>query len=113
VGLFRLDTGCPIILFHSPAVEKLKLLHGRETQAVTVGGARGFVEARVGALASFVVAGHRFEKPRALFTMAKEGALAEPYTIGTFGGQFLAPFQVVLDYPHRRIAFIEKAASNG
>jgi hypothetical protein len=95
-----------------PFTGGLKLLQGRETQSVKVGGAGGFVEARLGALASFVVAGHRFEKPRALFTIATEGALAEPYTIGTFGGQFLAPFQVVLDYPHRRIALIEKSVSN-
>jgi hypothetical protein len=107
-GLFRLDTGCPVILFHSPAVEKLKLLEGRETQPVSVGGAGGTVEGRLGTLSSFVVGGHRYDKPRALFILAKDGALAEPYTLGTFGGQFLAPFQIAFDYPHRRIAFIEK-----
>jgi hypothetical protein len=107
-GLFRLDTGCPIILFHSPAVERLKLLEGRSTQPVRIGGAGGFVDARSGTLASFVVAGHRFPKPQAVFTLAKEGALAEPYTLGTFGGPFLAAFQLVLDYPHRRLGFIEK-----
>jgi hypothetical protein len=107
-GLFRLDTGCPIILFHSPAVERLKLLEGRSTKAVRIGGAGGFVDARFGTLASFVVAGHRFPKPQAEFTLAKDGALAEAYTLGTFGGPFLAPFQLVLDYPHRRLGFIEK-----
>jgi hypothetical protein len=107
-GLFRLDTGCPIILFHSPAVERLKLLEGRPTQAVRIGGAGGFVDARFGTITSFVVAGHRFAKPQVEFTVAKEGALAEPYTLGTFGGPFLAPFQLVFDYPHRRLGFIEK-----
>jgi hypothetical protein len=107
-GVFRLDTGCPVILFHSPAVENLKLLEGRRTEPVTIAGAGAAVQGRVGTLESFAVAGHRFEKPRAVFTIGKEGALAEPYTIGTFGGQYLAPFQVVFDYPHRRIAFQEK-----
>jgi hypothetical protein len=108
-GLFRLDTGCPVILFHSPAVQRHKLLEGRQTQPVQVGGAGGTLEGRLGTLTSFTVSGHRFDKPRALFIAADEGALAEPYTTGTFGGQFLAPFQIVFDYPHRRIAFIEKS----
>src|SRR5262249_19153611 len=101
-GVFRLGTGCTIILFHAPAGEKLTLIQGRATQAVRVGGAGGFVEARLGTLGSLMVAGHRFEKPRALFTIARDGALAEPYTTGTFGGPFLAPFQILFDYPHRR-----------
>jgi hypothetical protein len=108
-GLFRLDTGCPVILFHSPAVERYKLLEGRQTQPIAVGGAGGQVEGRLGTLSSFKVCGHRYDKPHALFILAKEGALAEPYTEGTFGGPFLAPFQVVFDYPHQRIAFIDKS----
>jgi hypothetical protein len=111
-GLFRLDTGCPVVLFHSPAVERHKLLEGRQTQPVMVGGSGGHVEGRFGTLRSFTVGGHRFDKPHALFVLAREGALAEPYTEGTFGGPFLAPFEVVFDYPHRRIAFLEKAAEN-
>jgi hypothetical protein len=111
-GLFRLDTGCPIILLHTPAVERLKLLDGRQTYATSLGGVGGSAAARAGTLDSFVVAGHRYNKPPADFVTAQEGALAEPYTLGTFGGPYLAPFQIVFDYAHRRIAFIEKSVDS-
>jgi hypothetical protein len=112
-GTFRLDTGAangsaPVVVFHSPAVEKLKLLDGRSTQPVAVGGVGGVRQARLGHVDSFELGGRPFGKVPAVFMLDREGALADPYTVGTLGGGFLTPFQLVLDYPHRRLAFIAK-----
>jgi hypothetical protein len=116
-GLFQLDTGAAngdtqLVVFHAPAVERLKLLEGRKASPIKVGGVGGIVEARMGKLDDFEVGGHRFTSVTGLFMLGHEGALADPYTIGTFGGGLLTPFNIVFDYPHRRIAFLETPADS-
>jgi hypothetical protein len=108
-GIFQLDTGSgrPIVILHAPAVEKLRLLEGRQTTPIRVGGVGGNIPARLGTLDWFSVGNHRFPGPKAIFITAKEGALIDPYTTGTFGGDFLSPFRIIFDYPHQRIAFLE------
>lgn len=109
-GLFRLDTGAAqdTVTFHSPAVRRLELLAGRETRPAAMGGVGGLSEGRSGVLTDFVLAGHRFEAPRASFALGDVGAFAEPSTLGNIGGRFLAPFVLVTDYPGRRIAFLRR-----
>lgn len=104
-GIFQLDTGAgAFVLVHSPAVESLNILNDRKTTAMKVGGVGGSVDARFGKLASFEAAGRGFKDVTTLFIVGKEGALADPYTTGTFGGVMFAPATIVFDYPHRRLA---------
>jgi hypothetical protein len=109
--LFQLDTGAgKALLLHAPAVEELKLLEARPTAPAPLAGVGGAVPARAGQLAWFSVGGHRFSDVPALFVVAREGALCDPYAAGTFGGDFLMPFKTVFDYPHRLIAFVPRQA---
>ncbi len=107
-GVFRLDVGAalPNVIFHGPAVERLKLLEGRESKILRgLQGAAGGVSARVGILEWFELGGERFENVSAMFTTENRGAIADPWTLGTIGGGLMGRFVVVFDYPHRRIAF--------
>jgi predicted aspartyl protease len=107
--LFQLDTGAgPLVLFHAPAVDKLALLSGRQTSAMPVAGVGGSIDARIGQLSSFSVAGHRVENVPALFIVGRHGALTDPYTTGTFGASLLSPDQLIFDYPRRRMAFLRE-----
>jgi hypothetical protein len=106
-GVFRLDTGANgTVSFHAPAVESFALLEGRELQNVMVGGVGGMAPAKTGPLEYFELAGHRFETPEVTFALAEIGAFADHYTIGNIGHDLLAPFRMVLDYSHKRIAFV-------
>ena len=105
-ALFQFDTGAGAnIVFHAPAVEKLKLLEHRKTTPIKVGGVGGAMDARYGQLEWFEVGGKRLPKPTAIFLAPHEGALDDPYVAGTFGAGILKGMKIVFDYPHRRIAF--------
>ena len=107
-GYFKLDTGADsTVVFHAPAVEELNLLDGRHTERVAPLGVGGLVEVWAGRLAWFELGGHRFERPRALFARTPFGALADRYTLGNVGAEFLAPFRLVLDYPRARMALVQ------
>ncbi len=109
-GLFVLDTGSGSeVLFHSPAVESLKLLDGRETTAVSLSGLGGAQTARAGKLQWLELAGRRFESLDAQFATVKTGALSDLATVGVLGGKILKSRKLVLDYPHSRVAFVERA----
>jgi predicted aspartyl protease len=110
--LFQLDTGAgPLVLFHAPAVEKLALLSGRPTSPMPVAGVGGTIDARIGQLVSFSVAGRKVENIPALFIVGRHGALTDPYTTGTFGASLLGPDQLIFDYPHRRMAILRQDES--
>ena len=105
--VFRLDTGADnTVSFHSPAVEKYKLLDGRQTQTGRTGGVGGMSLMRRGKLAWFEIAGHRFKEPDAIFSLAQEGAFANGYVAGNIGNAFLSPFRIIFNYPRRQIAMI-------
>jgi Aspartyl protease len=107
-GQFQIDTGAgPLVLFHSPAVRRLRLLDGRRTAASEVRGAEGSVETQVGQLAWIDIAGERRTDVRALFVTGESGALADPHTAGTFGAILLAPKRIVFDYGRQRMALID------
>jgi hypothetical protein len=108
-GLFRLDLGASggpagNVTFHNSTVQEFHLLDG---QAV-VRGKAGTVDIAMGEIPWFELAGHRFEKPRVLFAVSEDGVLGKVDTLGNIGVEFLKPFRVVFDYPHGRIALVER-----
>jgi hypothetical protein len=52
--------------------------------------------------------GRRFDQSRVEFALERKGAFSKPYVKGNIGGTFLEPFVMVLDYQHRKIAFVDK-----
>ena len=109
-GVFKLDTGAArsTVIFHAPAVQELGFLEGRELQAGSSAGVGGAAAVKTGTIDYFELSGHRFEKPEVVFGLEARGAFEDPYTAGNIGGQFLRPFRLVLDYPRKRIAFVER-----
>ena len=105
-GIFRLDTGSDqTVSLHGPAVERLKLLDGRETRESRSGGVGGVAASRTGRLAWFELAGQRFENPEVEFAGAGPGAFSDVYTTGNIGAGFLRAFRIVFDYGNKRVAF--------
>jgi hypothetical protein len=112
-ALFRLDTGSDqTVSLHAPAVERLKLLAGRETREGRSGGVGGTKASRVGKLAWFELAGRRFENPEAEFAGAGPGAFSDVYTAGNIGAGFLRAFRIVFDYGNKRVAFAPARAAD-
>jgi hypothetical protein len=111
-GICRLDTGDPgTVVFHTSTVRELALVEGRETRPARLGGVGGRGRAREGAIEWFEIGGHRFREPSVLFALAEKGAFANPYITGNVGLRMLRHFELVLDYPRRRIAFLRSAES--
>ena len=111
-GLFRLDTGSDqTVSLHGPAVERHKLLAGRETRESRSGGVGGVAASRTGRLAWFELAGRRFENPEVEFAGAGPGAFSDVYTAGNIGAGFLRAFRIVFDYGNKRVAFAPLAAA--
>jgi aspartyl protease len=113
-GLFRVDLGAAggpagNVTFHSSAVRAHHLLDGRQVVRVQAGN----LHLGLGEIPWFELAGHRFERPAVMFALDDEGVLGEVGTLGNIGVEFLRPFRVVFDYPHSRIAFIERAGGSG
>lgn len=109
-GVYLIDTGAAndTVTLHYQLVLDGKWLEGRDTTDGKAGGVGGFVATRVGKLASFRLGGHDFENVPASFALEDKGALANDYIAGNIGGKLLEPFQLVFDYPHRRIGFVER-----
>jgi hypothetical protein len=109
-GWFHFDTGAgsSTVQLHAPAVERLKLLEGRETKPTVQGGVGGMIAAQQGTLKYFEVGGHRSENVAATFVTQAKGAFATPYTLGNIGGGLVKPFKLVMDYQHNRIAFVAR-----
>lgn len=109
-GVFQLDTGAAgsTLVFHTPAVKQLNLLDGRETTTTSSGGVGGAVQVETGKLSSFRFAGQEFKDQTVGFATDSRGAFADEDTLGVIGGVFIRPFTMVLDYPHKRIAFVKR-----
>jgi len=111
-GLFKLDTGSDqTVSIHAPAVERLKLLSGRETRESRAGGVGGVRPSRKGKLTWFELAGHRFEAPEAEFAAPGSGAFSDVYTVGNIGAGFLKAFRIVFDYGNKRVALMPLQAA--
>jgi hypothetical protein len=108
-GIFYLDTGYSgCVNFHAGFVERHGLLDSHELSAVALEGYGGSVDAYRTQIPWFEIAGKRFENPSVILSAAGHGTTADSVTAGTIGGGFLSQFRVlVLDYPGRRIGFVE------
>jgi hypothetical protein len=108
-GWFRLDTGAGgTITFHTPFVDRYKMLEGREVSKTMQGGVGGMIEAREGSIDYFELGGFRFDKPAATFSLTKHGAMANKWLVGNIGQDFMKPFVMVFDYQRSRLAFVKK-----
>lgn len=106
-GLFMLDTGSSgTVDINSKFSKEQKLLEGRKTVEETVSSSGGDFKNALGSLEWFELAGHTFNNPKVSFRLAGVGYEAEGVT-GVIGRVFMRPFTIVLDYPQRRIAFIQ------
>lgn len=107
-ALFRLDTGAAsvTVLFHSPFVRDHELLTGRVTAAFEgLGGVGGQSKARIGPLDWFELGGVVTDRPTVIFVEDQRGALADPWSAGTIGGELLEKSDLIFDYPHDRVGF--------
>ena len=52
----------------------------------------------------FIVGGQAFSNVPTFFVTDKQGALVDPYVMGTFGAGILDGYRLILDYGNRRIA---------
>lgn len=105
-GLFQIDTGAAgTVDFYRQYVEAERLLAGRDTHEVQSAGAGGAFAMREGRIGRFELGGRRFSNLEAGFrtNFSREGGA------GIVGRALMAPFLVVFDYPHRRIAFVDAA----
>jgi len=111
-GVFNLTTfPINIVAIYSQAVKKLNLLEGREVTFIS--GRDGGEEAvKKGKLKYFEIGGHRHEDVEASFATSETGPSSDHDTIGTIGGGLLKPFQIVVDYQNRRIAFVKRDAKD-
>ncbi len=105
-GPFKLDTGANgSVTFHTPTVNRLKLLEGRKVVESVLMGHGGSGKSYSGVIEWFELGGHRFEKQQASFSQTETGGMKDAYTLGNIGQLLLRPFRLVFDYPHGRIAF--------
>jgi hypothetical protein len=109
-GLFRLDTGAgsTAIVFHAPAIERRRLLEGREVADVSLEGAGGLAQAKMGAVKDFEIAGRKRESVDAIFVVERSGAMDDAYADGTIGGGLVGDLRLVFDYGRGRIAFLPR-----
>ncbi len=107
-GIFHLDTGSSgTVQFHSPFVKKHGLLDDRDVKKGKIGGVGGFITSYSGRIDWFELGGHRFSRPEATFTTAEKGVFADRSTAGNIGNGFLSRFRLLIDYPGKRIAFVD------
>ncbi|MCB8932630.1 MAG: retropepsin-like domain-containing protein [Fimbriimonadaceae bacterium] len=107
-GFFRLDTGASGTLTFGGDLAS-KLAEGRPTKPIMLGGVGGMMNAKVGTIEYFDLAGHRFEKPEVTFMTDKRNALANEFLDGNIGQDLLLPFTMVFDYGDQRIAFVQES----
>ncbi len=106
---FRMDTGADgTVTFHTPAVERLGLLSGRDLTRTTMGGVGGSGTAFEGTIPWFELGGHRFDKPVVAFSQFEIGVFTDEYSTGNLGQEFLEAFRLVFDYSQDRIAFLDR-----
>lgn len=107
-GLFRVDTGSSLTLtFHGPTVNRLKLLEGRKTGRLKLGGVgASAMDVAVGVLDWIELGGKRLETQAVTFATSEAGVLGDPYFDGNLGQGLLQKFRVLFDYPRARIGFL-------
>jgi hypothetical protein len=104
-GDFRIDLGAsPGVIFHSPAVERHRLLEGRDGERVPVG-THNLLAAPID---DFELGGVRSSGVMALFAEGGSAILGDRYTDGNIGLGILDRYRILLDYRHSRLAFLPR-----
>jgi Aspartyl protease len=109
-GVFRIDVGSSgpngvgNVIFHAPTVSDLHLLKGRKLDRMKLGPSK----VAMSKIAWFELAGHRFDNPKVVFAIDRQGPLGDEYLEGNIGVDFLKPFHLVLDLPSERVAFVPR-----
>jgi Aspartyl protease len=104
-GLFQLDTGAAgTVTFYERYIKEQRLLEGRTVREESAVGAGGTYRELAGKIAWFDLAGHRFANPDAGFRLS---GLSREGAAGVVGRAFLSAFEIVFDYPNRRVAFVQ------
>lgn len=109
-GTFVLDTGAgsSTVLFHEPAVRRLRLLDGRRTTESKRGGVGGFHSVQEGTVEWFELAGKRYENLPVAFATEAKGAMADESLLGNIGGAMLKGRVLFIDYRNARFALPER-----
>src|SRR5688572_10361862 len=109
-GLFLFDLGANSSLtVYVPAVERFKLLDGRETTETKSGGVGGIHAARKGSVGSLTLAGQRIEDVPAVFVQSKQGAAGnDPEVFGSVGVGLLKRFVLVLNYRDQTVGLLPR-----
>ncbi len=108
-GWFTFDTGADgSVVFKGPFVREWRLLAGKETKTVGLGGVGGVIRAKLGEIDYFELGGHRFNKPQVIFADADKGAFNEPYLAGNIGQEMMMPFKMVFDFHGSRLALVPR-----
>jgi aspartyl protease len=105
-GLFIVDTGgSTTIIFNSRYTKERNLLDGREVAEQVNQGSGGTYKVFAGKIKWLDLEGYRFDNPNAEFRIGGEGFEMEGRS-GVIGRGLMAPFVVVFDYRHKRMAFV-------
>ena len=108
-GTFLLDLGAnSSITVHAPAVQKLKLLEGRETKASMTGGVGGIHAARAGTLKTLTLCGQTLQDIPAVFATSEKGIVADPGLQGSIGVGLLKRFHCIVNYRDKAIALLPR-----
>lgn len=107
-GVFTLDTGAGSIgvLLYAPAVQRGRLLEGRELTDSMTGGVGGFKAAKSGLLSTLDIAGLHLESVPTIFSLEAAGATTDEFVAGAVGGQVLGDRVLFLDYGRERLALV-------
>jgi hypothetical protein len=103
-GKFVLDTGSSAyLIFTNGFVERERALETLERTVVSrAHGVGGMIENPVGRVARLELGPYTFEKPIGIFLGAGGHAAAEE-AIGNIGGGILGRFNIIFDYPRKRM----------
>lgn len=112
-GKFVLDLGSGGSLALSSLFVSERHLPGPTTKTIRIlggGGAGGEITEQVGHVTSLKIGPYLIDKPLALFSEDKGGALAGHELIGNIGYYIASRFKIFLDYSHQRM-ILEPAAN--
>ena len=104
-GVFVVDSGGggKGVRFDSEVVERLALLEGRRTSAVTTNGFGGSAQVRLGKIESFGLGQRSWKNLTAIFQPPAKSGWRNPSVAGLIGFQMLDPHVVIYDYLGRRL----------
>jgi predicted aspartyl protease len=108
-GLFLLDTGFPgTLTFSKSFAEKYHLLEEQELKTGLATGVGGTLETLSGQMEWFEIGGYRLPEVGMSIAGERRGVLSDEAIAGLVGTGLLSSFRMLIDYPNKRIAFVNK-----